>query len=119
MTAQAEAADLELVEMVNLPTSDTGIGETIHVSTAQGSHGQRVKWFPGRPGREAPWLTVTISDASAAINHGLPPRTAEAASRDVIAWVAMNRTALLDFWTDGTSWTRQDVTAFADRLHRT
>ena len=57
----AATLDDEIFEMVNLPRKDTGVDGIVYVSTAQGPHGPRVKWYPDRPGRDAPCLTVCSS----------------------------------------------------------
>jgi len=36
----------------------------------------------------------------------------------VFAWVARNRDALLEFWNEGASWTRAEVSRFLDGLKR-
>ena len=41
----AALEDIELFEMVNLPTKDTGVEGIVYIFTAQGSHGARVKWY--------------------------------------------------------------------------
>jgi hypothetical protein len=110
--------DDELVDMVNLSEQDTGISGVIYISTAQGSHGARVKWYPARPGRDAPCLAVTIEAIPRSFNQNLPPRVASAAAVPVTRWVADNHRALLEFWNDGVSWTRAEVNAFIERLVR-
>lgn len=108
--------DGEMFDVVNLPRQDTGLPGVVFVSTEQGSHGPRVKWYPGRPGRDAPCLTVTIEATPRVINHGLSEREARAAGGEVARWVAMNREALLGFWRDGLSWTRNEVDGFVTGL---
>jgi hypothetical protein len=112
----AEAPDLELFEMVNLTTKDTGVQGTIYISTAQGSHGPRVNWYPARPQRDAPSLTTTIEAEPRSINHNLERRSAFAASAIVEEWVRANHEKLLDFWSHGETWTRDEVNAFVDGL---
>jgi hypothetical protein len=114
--AALPALDDEIFEMVNLPRKDTGVDGIIHVSTAQGPHGPRVKWYPDRPGRDAPCLTVTLEASPRVINHGLPNRQAEGVAPQVLAWVELNRPALVTFWQDGIAWTRDEVSAFIDDL---
>lgn len=116
-TVVADPLD-ELAEMVNLARKHTGVAGTIFISTALGQHGPRVKWFPGRPSREAPCLTVTLEEPARILNHGLPDRVAAVASAEVIAWVQANRAALLRFWNEGLSWDRDEVDAFLDGLQR-
>jgi len=113
-----EPDDIELVEMANLAEDDTGVAGFIYISSAQVSHGPRVKWYPQRlRTRQDPCLAVTI-DAPQAINLNLPRRIADAAAGPVQQWVALNRAALLDYWNNGYSWTRRDVTAFIDALRK-
>jgi hypothetical protein len=108
----------ELADMVNLARRHTGVEGTIFISTALGQHGPRVKWFPGRPARDAPCMTVTIETPPRVLNHGLPERVVALASPDVVAWVEANRAALLRFWNEGLSWDRDEVAAFLDGLQR-
>lgn len=124
MTAQPDAADFarietaddEVFEMVNLPRGDTGVDGTIYVSSMQGPHGPRVKWYPQRPGRDAPCLTVTLEQPPRVINHGLSARDARSGQGAVERWVALNREGLLRFWFDGSSWTVDEVYSFAKGL---
>ena len=104
--------------MANLTKEDTGVEGVIYISTVEGSHGPRVKWFPGRPQRGSPCLSVTIADVPVARNLGLPGRVADEAADRVRAWVAVNRGALTDFWTDGHAWSRREVEAFLDGLEK-
>lgn len=112
----ADADDDEVFEMVNLPRSDTGVAGTIYVSSIQGGHGPRVKWYPQRPGRDAPCLTVTLEDPPRCVNHGLAAREVRQGEAAVREWIALNREALLRFWFEGTSWTVDEVYAFAKSL---
>jgi hypothetical protein len=114
---QAELDD-ELFDMVNLPRKDTGVDGTIYISTAQGAHGPRIKWFPGRPGRDVPCLTVTLEDPTRVLNHGLPSALARRAEPALLAWVVRNRADLLRFWNEGLSWTRDEVNSFIDGLEK-
>jgi hypothetical protein len=110
--------DIELLEMANLPTQKTGVDGVIYISTAPGGHGPRVKWYAGRPARNVPFLSVSIERQPRAFNHHLPKRVFDAASLQVIAWVAANETALLDFWNNGHGWIDDEVTAFKAALHK-
>lgn len=108
----------DLVEMVNLPTRYTGLAGTVFISTAMGSHGPRVKWFPGKAGRELPCLVVTLETPPCALNEGLPAPVAREGERLVTPWVESNRQALLLFWREGTSWDVDEVRAFVSGLSR-
>jgi hypothetical protein len=108
----------DLVEMVNLPTKYTGLAGTVFISTAMGSRAPRVKWFPGRPGRDLPCLTLTLEMPPRAVNEGLPAPVAREGERLVGPWLESNRDALLRFWREGTSWDVDEVRAFVLGLSR-
>jgi hypothetical protein len=108
------AAD-ELIEMANLTAAQTGVAGTIFISTAMGSHGPRVKYYV-QPGRTQPSFSVTISDMPAVAANSLALRVLRQMSPPVIQWVALNRTALLDFWNNGDTWTQPQVNAFIQTL---
>jgi hypothetical protein len=106
------ADDIKLIEMANLSTAQTGVDGVIYISTTQGGHGPRVKWYPGRPSATAPCLSVTVEAQPRAFNHGLPRQAFEAGRTAVARWVELNHAALLDFWNNGNTWLDDEVTAF-------
>ena len=112
-----ELASDDVVEMANLTTAQTGVTGTIFISTSMGGHGPRVKYFL-QPGRSQPSFSVTISDAPAIAANSLPDRIVRQMSSQVIAWVSLNRDALLDFWYHGDTWTQPEVNDFIQRLDR-
>ena len=114
--SRAPSGEIALIEMANLPTEKTGVEGVVYISTAQGSHARRVKWYPGRPAENAPCLSVTIEDSPRAFNHYLPQRVFDAANIAVKAWVALNAGALLDFWHHGSTWLDDEVTGFKQAL---
>ena len=111
-----ELADADLVEMANLPEEDTGIPGTIFVSTRMGRHGPRVKYFDGRAGEAQPSCSVTIADPPRVVANSLPDHVVRQRAPLVCAWVALNRDALLEFWNEGASWTRAEVSLFPRRV---
>ncbi len=113
----SDAAD-DLVEMVNLPTRYTGLSGTVFISTAMGPHGPRVKWFPGKPGRDLPCLVEMLETPPRALNQGLSVPVAGEGERLVAPWVESNRAALLRFWREGTSWDVDEVRDFVAGLNR-
>ncbi|WP_342109025.1 hypothetical protein [Methylobacterium sp. SI9] len=104
--------------MSNLDEQDTNVPGTIFISTALGSHGPRVKWYPDRAGRTLPCLIVSIKVEPKIRADFLQNPTSRAAAAKVIAWVRLNHDALLDFWTQGASWNRREVSAFLDSLRK-
>ncbi len=112
-----ELATEEVVEMSNLTEAQTGVAGTIFISTAMGAHGPRVKYFL-QPGRTQPSFSVSITDPPAVVANSLPSRTVRQMAPQVIAWVALNKDALLDFWNRGDTWTQPEVNAFIQGLRR-
>lgn len=117
--AEVHAWELEddPVEMTNLTQDDTGVPGIVGVSTRQGRHGPRIKWYPGRGGGGRPFLTVTLEEPPRMIDHGVAPRVA-AGAVVAAAWVELNRQSLLNFWTEGTSLNRSEFNAFIDALNK-
>lgn len=109
--------DDDPVDMTNLTEEETNVPGLIYVSTRQGRHGPRVKWFPRRARSDQPFLTVTFEQPPRLINHGVAPREANGALA-AVAWVELNREALLQFWNEGVYWTRSELEAFLNGLKR-
>ena len=109
-------AEDTLLEMANLDEDDTHVPGTIFISTALGSHGPRVKWYPGSPGRHLPCLVVSIGPEPRVRDDFLPTPVSRPAMVAVTAWVRLNHLALLDFWNHGETWNRRRVAAFLDDL---
>lgn len=107
-----------LAEMANLDEQDTGIPGTIFISTALGSHGPRVKWYPGVPGRQLPCLVMSIGADPLVRDDFLPRRVSRPIIPLLTRWVRLNETALSEFWNKGETWNRRQVAAFLDGLER-
>lgn len=114
----AGLADEEMFDVVNLTRRDTGIAGIIFVSTAMGQHGPRVKWFPERASRDGPCVIVTIGANPSVFIQGLPAAQAGRAAVAVRTWVQANEAALIRFWREGLTWTRDEVNAFFDALKK-
>jgi hypothetical protein len=107
----------DVVEMTNLQEQDTGIPGVIFVSTAMGSHGPRVKYFI-KAGRGQPSFSVSISEDPQVLASSLPIREMSRAAPAVLAWVKLNREALLRFWNEGDSYSVREVVAFVAGLKK-
>jgi len=110
--------DDDMYDVTNLSTRRTGLDGVVYASTAQGQHGPRIKWYPGRPGRDVPCLVVTLETPPRAINQGLPARVARDVGKQVAAWAELNRVALLSYWNGGLGWTEEEHDAFLDGLKK-
>lgn len=112
-----ELAEDIFVEMANLTTAQTGVPGTIFISTAMGSHGPRVKYYL-QPGRAQPSFSVAIADPPTVVANSLPVRVVRQMAPQVIAWVSLNKDALLDFWSTGDAWAQPQVNTFIQNLRR-
>lgn len=102
-----------LVEMANLLKSKTGVEGVIYISSSQGSHGPRVKWFVTLPkSKRDPCLSVTIKPNPQVKNLNLPKAVVIANQKYVRDWVRLNYEQLLNFWNDGYSWDSDKVYNF-------
>ena len=52
------------------------------------------------------------------VASSLPERAVSRAAPAVIAWVRLNREALLRFWDEGETFSIRDMTAFVQSLHK-
>ena len=111
-----DLAEDALVDMANLDQTDTGVPGTIFVSTAIGSHGPRIKWYPGAPGRKLPCLILSIGPKPVVRDSFLPDRVSRSVLPLLEAWVGLNHQDLLRFWNEGETWNRREVAALLDRL---
>jgi len=109
--------DDDPVEMTSLSEKDTGVPGVLFVSTRQGRHGPRVKWYPAKARADLPFLTVTLEAPARLINHGVAPRDAAGAVA-AVAWVDLNRADLMRFWNDGVWWTSDELIEFLRALRK-
>jgi hypothetical protein len=112
-----EPIEDDLFEMANLVQAQTGIAGVIYISTSQGSHGPRVKFFL-KPGKGQPSFSVSIGPDPEVVANSLPEKTKRDMSPLITGWVRMNYAALQQFWDHGTDWTDPQVTAFKQSLKK-
>ncbi len=116
--AESMTTDLPLFEMANLGQKYTGIEGTIYISTRQGAHAPRVKYFAGRPGTNQPSMSVLVSENPEIVENNLPTKIVNRMAPRVQEWVKNNHTKLSDFWFNGNSWMKEEVDAFITSLTR-
>lgn len=114
---------LPVFEMANLDSSDTGFPGTVYISTKFERHSARVKWYPGRnAGDAAPCIIVPLVQKPNAkqkyINKGISQHEADQAYKNLEIWIEKNRTKILKFWDEGTSWTRHEVSEFLNTFEK-
>jgi hypothetical protein len=103
--------------MTNLQEKDTGVPGVIFISTAMGPHGPRVTYFL-KAGRDQPGFSVSIAEEPRLLANSLPDRAVRRAAPRVIEWVRLNRIELLRFWSEGDSFTLDEVVAFVRGLRK-
>lgn len=106
-----------IFEFVNLREKHTGVPGVLFLSTILGGHGPRVKFYV-RAGRDQPSFSVSIEATPRVLANSLPAREMQRAAPTVIAWVRLNREALLRFWNEGESWDVDEIAAFTAGLER-
>lgn len=105
-------------EMANLRERHTGLPGIMYVSTRQGRHGPRVKYFPTGT-VSGPNFSMTIEDRPRVkAASGMSRREIEGVSRRVEQWVLLNKGELLRFWNDGNDWSPEEIADFASTLKR-
>lgn len=108
--------DPVLVEMANLRERETGVSGIIYISTSQGSHGPRVKYYPGGV-RGGPMISVTVTEnPKLKVVSKMKRSEAVQYTKKISQWITINRDALLDFWQNGVDYDRDAMNAFYDRI---
>jgi hypothetical protein len=107
----------DVAEMTNLPAARTGIKGMLFISTVMGSHGPRVKFFV-KAGGDQPSFSVSIADEPEVVASSLPEPVVGQSAPDVIAWVKLNKSALLRFWKEGSGWSFDELAVFIEQLKK-
>jgi hypothetical protein len=102
-----------LFEMANLSPSRTGIEKGyIYISTKQGNHGCRIKYFSNLRNQSKvmivsiPHFKVIEDTASCS----------KKIKKQVLQFAKINSEKLLEFWNKGNTWTDDEVRKFQDNL---
>lgn len=107
----------EVFDMANLSEARTGIPGVVWISTRVAKHGPRVKYYE-KAGSDQPSFSVSIAAPPEVVANSLPERVVKRMSPEVIAWVGLNRVALLAFWNQGDTWMKEQVDAHIDGFVR-
>jgi len=92
--------DNVLKEMANLSTDKTGIDHgTIYISSEEGNHGPRIKFYRGKPSKTNPSASITISKTPEVVEDAIGLKTSEI--KDVFEFVKINKKRLLYMWYHG------------------
>lgn len=103
--------------MANLEPAKTGVDGFVYVSTAVAQHAPRVKYFR-RLGKNQPSFSVLIAEEPHVLVSSLSEADTNRYAPQVIDFVRLNRTRLLDFWNNGTDWPSDQVHAFLNSFER-
>lgn len=92
--------DTILKEMANLSPEKTGIDHgTIYVSSEEGNHGPRVKFYRGKPSSHNPSASISISKTPEVVEDSIGIKSSEI--KDVFSFVIANKKRLLYMWYHG------------------
>ena len=94
-----ELAEMEMLgDMASYPTEDTGVDNTIFISTKTGvRHGPRIKLAIDPPESFSPGgVTASIAIDSGQVVAGTEPSAK--VLKQVRQWIELNRDALLEYW---------------------
>jgi hypothetical protein len=102
-----------LFEMANLSPSRTGIERGyIYISTKQGNHGCRIKYFSNL--RDQSKVMIVSIPHFKVIEDTAP--CSKKIKKQVLHFAKTNSKKLLEFWNQGNSWTDDKVREFQDNL---
>lgn len=105
----------QISEMANLPEKETGIKGFIYISTKQGNHGPRIKYYK-KLGQDKPSLSIQISKDPKVVVVSSGFVISSEIEKKLIQYIKLNRIKLLKFWKHGTKMTRGEVNKLLDSL---
>lgn len=103
-------------EMANLYPEDTGIPGYIYISTKQGSHGHRVKYYRTKPGDETATASFSIEPEPKVLKSNVKIKAN--VLKKIQQFVSQNHQELLRFWNEGSTWRISDVAEFTKSLKK-
>jgi len=109
--------DDQRVEMTNLYEQETGVAGVIYISSRVHRHGPRVKYWV-RHGSDERGFSASIADEPRILANSLSPRDLNKTAPAVLAWISLNREALLRFWNEGEDWSAGQVYEFTLALKK-
>ncbi len=102
-----------LFEMANLSPSRTGIKRGyIYISTKQGNHGCRIKYFSNLKDQSR---VMIVSIPHFKVIEDTAP-SSKKIKKQVLHFAKINSKKLLEFWKKGSTWTDDEVREFQDKL---
>jgi len=108
---------IELREMANLRSKQTGLTKgTIYISTKEGNHGPRVKFYRDRPKESSSSASITISKDPELVEDSVNITSKE--FKEVSQFILLNLKSLLDFWNSGAYWYTDEVDKFKKELKK-
>ena len=109
--------EVALFEMANLRAEHTGLKGIVYISSKQGSHGPRVKYFK-KAGDGQPSFTVSISQEPILLANTMDMKTVNRMLPKVQKFVEMNVDDLQYFWQYGHLMSPENVVGFIGRLKK-
>lgn len=109
--------DDDLMDLMNLSSTRTGIDGTVFISTHMRSQGPRVRYFE-KTGPGQPSFSVSIESEPKLLASSLPDRVVARKLPSVVAWTKLNHEALRRFWDEGEYWGDDEIDSFKGGLRR-
>ena len=89
-----------LKEMANLSIEKTGLDHgTIYISSEEGHHGPRIKYYRGKPGKNITSASISISKNPEVKEDSLNLKASE--KNELFKFVILNKKRLLYMWNHG------------------
>ena len=109
-------ATLYLKEMANLRPEKTGLDHgTIYISSKEGNHGARIKFYRGRAGNVSS-ASITISKNPEVIEDSIGLKSSEI--KELFQFVIKNKDVLLTAWSKGHSMYSDEWDALLKSIRR-
>jgi len=90
----------DLKEMANLPSKDTGFSKGfLYISTQEGNHGARVKYYRNSPSQSRPYASISINKIPRLLVDDIKITSKE--FKEVSDFIKLNLKDLLKFWNEG------------------
>jgi hypothetical protein len=102
-----------MFEMANLGPSKTGLSKgVVYISTEQGSHGCRVKYYPNFPDKQEQ-LTISVPQLRIVVDK---TKMSDKEKKIVIRYVELNSSKIIKFWKEGDNWDDDEFDRFKKTL---
>ena len=104
-------------EMSNQYEKDTGIPGCIYISSEEGQHGGRIKYYLNKPSRKYPCIIYNIYTLKL-VKDKLKDEVDAKTRKQILKWIELNQSELIRFWETGYDWNNEEKRNFEDNLKK-